>query len=105
MELQLGEPRTSEAKAMANIYAGAFDSDTPKLTQLLYRETNPVRMIEETLRAQLHAFSWDRWFQVVFDDSNGNFYGSSMSKFIFTLIMPHSQSSNLLGEGMLSWIP
>ena len=65
---------------MANIYAGAFDSDTPKLMQILYRESDPVTMIEETLRVQLHGSCGDRWFTVVFDDSYGNFYASSMSK-------------------------
>ena len=81
MDLQLGPARTLDANAMANIYAGAFDSDNPKLMRILWREIDPITTIKETLRAQLHGSSCsDRWFAVVFDDSDGNFYGSCMSK-------------------------
>ena len=81
MELRLGRPRSSDANNMANIYAGALDSDTPKLAQILYREIDPIAMIEETLRCQLHGSNRDTWFTVVFDDSHDNFYSSSMSKY------------------------
>ena len=83
MNFRVGEAESLDAKGMANIYAGAFDSDTPKLMRVLYRGIDPVTMIEETLRAQLHRSCRDTFLRAVFDDSHGNFYGSSsMSKSI-----------------------